>query len=38
LGGALAKVTSTITNARGQSGKIIVDARGQLGMISEIAE
>ncbi|MBB5610917.1 hypothetical protein HDE71_005488 [Janthinobacterium sp. S3M3] len=31
-------LSSTIMNARGQSGNVIVDARGQLGMTSEIAE
>jgi filamentous hemagglutinin len=31
-------LSSTIMNARGQSGNIVVDARGQAGMTREIAE
>jgi filamentous hemagglutinin len=36
--GLSSALSSTIMNARGQSGNIIIDARGQAGMTAEIAE
>jgi filamentous hemagglutinin len=36
--GLSSALSSTIMNARGQSGNIVVDARGQAGMTREIAQ